>query len=228
MKTMSKDFNPKDTKYDKTPKEAVPRKPGEPDQYDDHNYKEREVRPDGSTVYYYENGVKAIHYPKPDSNPRYHKDAAKHHAKESETAIDSKKYKKALSHLKALTAHSQALDKFKGDEKPVDKLAKEFGGTVAVASDPGVFTPTYSGNNKKGKSGVKKLDDYLKKQLEHKRELVSLVKDVQEEMNKADVPDLVPRVSQKSIEKDDTEDFFENNLFDLDPDDDDEKEESEE
>ena len=47
-------------------------------------------------------------------------------------------------------------------------------------------------------------------------------------MNKADVPDLVPRVSQKSIEKDDTEDFFENNLFDLDPDDDDEKEESEE
>ena len=47
-------------------------------------------------------------------------------------------------------------------------------------------------------------------------------------MNKADVPDLVPRVSQKSIEKDDTEDFFENMLFDLDPDDDDEKEESEE
>ena len=29
---MSKDFNPKDTKYDKVPKEAVPRKPGEPDQ----------------------------------------------------------------------------------------------------------------------------------------------------------------------------------------------------
>ena len=68
----------------------------------------------------------------------------------------------------------------------------------------------------------------MKKQLEHKRELVSLVKDVQEEMNKADAPDLLPRVSQKSIEKDDTEDFFENNLFDLDPDDDDEKEESEE
>ena len=118
---MTKKFSKKDAEYSDKPKSALPKKPGEPDQYANHNYENREVRPDGSTVYYYENGVKAIHYPKPDSTPRYHKDAAKHHAKESETAIDSKKYNEALAHLKALTAHSQALDKFKGNEKPVDK-----------------------------------------------------------------------------------------------------------
>ena len=220
MKTMSKDFNPKDTKYDKVPKEAVPRKPGEPDQYDDHNYKDREVRPDGSTVYYYENGVKAIHYPKPDSNPRYHKDAAKHHAKESETAIDSKKYNEALAHLKALTAHSQALDKFKGNEKPVDKLAKEFGGTVAVASDPGVFTPTYSGNNKKGQSGVAKLDKYLKKNINNA--LTTLLTEVRKELKEEDVQiekeTYVVTELEKTIEilKDDSVDFFENTDYDED------------
>ena len=68
-----------------------------------------------------------------------------------------KMIQKALSHLKALSGHSQALDKFKGEDKsPVEKLAKEFSGTVAVASDPAVFTRTYSGNNKKKVKAVLK------------------------------------------------------------------------
>ena len=73
---MTNKFSSKDAKYGAKPKSALPKKPGEPDQYDNHNYKDREVRPDGSTVYYYENGVKAIHHLKKSANPEYHRSAA--------------------------------------------------------------------------------------------------------------------------------------------------------
>ncbi len=49
-------FNPKDTKYKTLPKSASPKSPNEPDEYADHSYDHRETRPDGSVVYYYENG----------------------------------------------------------------------------------------------------------------------------------------------------------------------------
>ena len=110
---MTKKFSKKDAEYSETPKAALPKKPGEPDQYANHNYENREVRPDGSTVYYYENGVKAIHHPPQKTSSGYHKTAAKHHLDETKSSIDSAKYKKALSHLRALSGHSQALDKFK-------------------------------------------------------------------------------------------------------------------
>ena len=217
---MAKEFSKKDAKYDKKPKSALPRKQGEPDQYDDHNYKDREIRPDGSTVYYYDNGVKAIHHPKADSHPRYHKSAARHHLDETSTTIDSAKYKEALSHLRALSGHSQALDKFKEKENPVDKLAKEFSGTVAVASDPAVFTRTYSGNNKKGQSGVAKLDKYLKKNINNA--LTTLLTEVRKELKEEDVQIeketyIVPELEKTiKILKDDSVDFFENTDYDED------------
>tara|TARA_A100001515_G_scaffold58532_1_gene46225 strand:- start:306 stop:983 length:678 start_codon:yes stop_codon:yes gene_type:complete len=211
---MTKKFSKKDAEYSDKPKSALPKKPGEPDQYANHNYENREVRPDGSTVYYYENGVKAIHHPPQKTSAGYHKTAAKHHLDETKSSIDSSKYKKALSHLRALSGHSQALDKFKEDSgTDVEKLVKEFAGTVAVASDPAVFTRTYGGNNKKGKSGVKKLDDYLKKELEHKKAMVSLVKDVQKELKNDDIikkSDFIPELDETvQILKDDSIDFFE-------------------
>ena len=214
-------FNPKDTKYKTLPKSASPKSPNEPDEYADHSYDHRETRPDGSVVYYYENGVKAIHHPKADSNPRYHKSAAKHHLEETSKSIDVAKYKKALSHLRALSGHSQALDKFRDtDDSSVDKLAKEFSGTVAVASDPAVFTPTYSGNNKKGKSGVKKLDDYLKKNMS--KPIITLVNDVRKELQKEDTVvengDYIESELNKAQEmlQDDSIDFFENVEYDED------------
>ena len=215
--TMTKKFATDDARYSKKPKSAVPKKPGEPDQYENHNYANREVRPDGATVYYYENGVKAIHHPKTSSNPRYHKSAAKHHLDETSTSINEDEYKKALSHLKALSGHSQALDKFKGEDKsPVEKLAKEFSGTVAVASDPAVFTRTYSGNNKKGKSGVKKLDDYLKKTTT--KQITKLINDVRKEFSKEDYLkkfDFVAELDKSMpILKDDFIDCFENTDYD--------------
>ena len=82
-----------------------------------------------------------------------------------------------------------------------------------MASDPAVFTRTYGGNNKKGKSGVKKLDDYLKKELEHKQAMVSLVKDVQKELKNDDIimkSDFIPELDETvQILKDDSIDFFE-------------------
>ena len=215
--TMAKKFSTDDAKYSKKPKSAVPKKPGEPDQYDNHNYADREVRPDGATVYYYENGVKAIHHPKATSNPRYHKSAAKHHLDETSTSINEDEYKKALSHLKALSGHSQALDSFKEKDKtPVEKLAKEFAGTVAVASDPAVFTRTYSGNNKKGKSGVKKLDDYLKKATT--KQITKLINDVREEFSKEDYLkkfDFVPELDKNApLLKDDFIDSSEDMGYD--------------
>ena len=93
-------FNPKDTKYKTLPKSASPKSPNEPDEYADHSYDHRETRPDGSVVYYYENGVKAIHHPK-KTGALYHRRASKHHEKEATNAINAKDSSKALSHLKA-------------------------------------------------------------------------------------------------------------------------------
>ena len=154
-------FNPKDTKYKTLPKSASPKSPNEPDEYADHSYDHRETRPDGSVVYYYENGVKAIHHPK-KTGALYHRRASKHHEKEATNAINAKDSSKALSHLKARLGHLMEADK-KEDSK-VEKLYKDFGGAtsgagdiVAVSSDPGIFTETYSGTKSKKKK--KKLSE---------------------------------------------------------------------
>ena len=154
-------FNPKDTKYKTLPKSASPKSPNEPDEYADHSYDHRETRPDGSVVYYYENGVKAIHHPK-KTGASYHRRASKHHEKEATNAINAKDSSKALSHLKARLGHLMEADK-KEDSK-VEKLYKDFGGAtsgagdiVAVSSDPGIFTETYSGTKSKKKK--KKLSE---------------------------------------------------------------------
>ena len=160
-------FNPKDAKYKSLPKTASPKSPNEPGEYNDHSYAHRELRPDGSTVYYYDNGVKAIHHPKKTASS-YHR-AAEHHEKEANTAVSSKENKSALSHLKARVGHLLAAE---DKESTVEKLYKDFGGAdsgagdiVAVASDPGIFTETYSGTNSKKKKKSKKaeIEDNKKK-----------------------------------------------------------------
>ncbi len=161
-------FNPKDAKYKSLPKTASPKSPNEPGEYNDHSYAHRELRPDGSTVYYYDNGVKAIHHPKKTASS-YHRRAAEHHEKEANTAVSSKENKSALSHLKARVGHLLAAE---DKESTVEKLYKDFGGAdsgagdiVAVASDPGIFTETYSGTNSKKKKKSKKaeIEDNKKK-----------------------------------------------------------------
>ena len=161
-------FNPKDAKYKSLPKTASPKSPNEPGEYNDHSYAHRELRPDGSTVYYYDNGVKAIHHPKKTASS-YHRRAAEHHEKEANTAVSSKENKSALSHLKARVGHLLAAE---DKESTVEKLYKDFGGAdsgagdiVAVASDPGIFTETYSGTNSKKKKKTKKaeIEDNKKK-----------------------------------------------------------------
>lgn len=143
-------FKPKHSKYKSLPKSASPKSPNEPGEYEDHSYKHREQRPDGATVYYYENGVRAIHHPK-NTGEKYHRRAIKHHQDESKKAFDIDKYKAALSHIKAAHGHALAASD-KSEESKVEKLYKEFGGDVAVASDPGVFTRTYSGTSSKKKN----------------------------------------------------------------------------
>ena len=164
-------FNPKDTKYKTLPKSASPKSPNEPDEYSDHSYDHRETRPDGSVVYYYENGVKAIHHPK-KTGASYHRRASKHHETEATNAVNAKDSSKALSHLRARVGHLMEADK-KEDSK-VEKLYKDFGGAtsgagdiVAVSSDPGIFTETYSGTNtkknKKKKTEKEKIKENEKK-----------------------------------------------------------------
>ena len=194
-------FSPKDTKYSKLPKTASAKTPNEPDEYEDHSYSHREVRPDGATVYYYDNGVKAIHHPK-NTSSNYHRSASKHHSDKAQQLIDAKKTESALSHLKARVGHRIAAKKKEEDEgSKVDKLYKDFGGAdsgagdiVAVASDPGIFTETYSGTkskkkkksekdkveenkkNKKKASGPDKLDKWLEDTQEKTLDLMSLTK----------------------------------------------------
>ena len=193
-----KNFIPKDTKYKSLPKTAKPKSPNEPDEYEDHSYNHREIKPDGTTIYYYDNGVKAIHHPK-NTNSGYHRKAAQHHEKQANTLMDKEKTDKALSHLKARIGHRLEMKKKKNSS--VEKLYKDFGGAdsgagdiVAVASDPGIFTETYSGTdsrktkkdskkeieeNKKRKkkaSGPDKLDKWLEDTQEKTLDLVSLTK----------------------------------------------------
>jgi len=150
-------FKQKHSKYKSLPKSASPKSPNEPSEYEDHSYKHREQRPDGSTVYYYDNGVKAIHHPK-NTGEKYHRRAVKHHEDESKKAFDVNKYKSALSHMQAAHGHALAASD-KSEDSKVEKLYKEFGGTVAVASDPGVFTNTYSGTKSKRKNNSNKKTD---------------------------------------------------------------------
>ncbi len=193
-------FSPKDTKYSKLPKSAAPKSPNEPDEYEDHSYSHREVRPDGATVYYYDNGVKAIHHPKKTSSG-YHRNASKHHSDKAQEFIDAKKTETALSHLRARIGHRLAAEKKKDEESKVSKLYKDFGGAdsgagdiVAVSSDPGIFTETYSGTDSKKKkkdtkkeikenekrkkkaSGPDKLDKWLEDTQEKTLDLMSLTK----------------------------------------------------
>ena len=193
-------FSSKDTKYSKLPKSAAPKTPNEPDEYEDHSYSHREVRPDGATVYYYDNGVKAIHHPK-KTGADYHRSASKHHSDKAQELIDSKKTQSALSHLRARIGHRIAAQKKEDKESKVDKLYKDFGGAdsgagdiVAVASDPGIFTETYSGTDSKKKkkdtkkeikenekrkkkaSGPDKLDKWLEDTQQKTLDIVSLTK----------------------------------------------------
>ena len=184
-------FNPKDTKYKTLPKSASPKSPNEPDEYADHSYDHRETRPDGSVVYYYENGVKAIHHPK-KTGALYHRRASKHHEKEATNAINAKDSSKALSHLKARLGHLMEADK-KEDSK-VEKLYKDFGGAtsgagdiVAVSSDPGIFTETYSGTKSKKK----------KKKLSEKEK----IKENEKKKKKASGPDKLDKWLQETQEK---------------------------
>jgi len=198
----TKNFKPKDTKYKSIPKTAKPKSPNEPDEYEDHSYNHREIKPDGTTVYYYDNGVKAIHHPK-NTARNYHRNAAKHHQKQANNFLDKDKTDSALSHLKARLGHILAMKKKdKKNSSAVEKLYKDFGGAdsgagdiVAVASDPGIFTETYSGTNKDDKkkkstkkeieenkkrkkkaSGPDKLDKWLEDTQEKTLDLVSLTK----------------------------------------------------
>jgi len=152
-------FEAKDAEYKSIPKTASPKSPNEPSEYEDHSYNHRELKPDGTTIYYYDNGVKAIHHPKKTSST-YHRTAVQHHEKKIDEAVNNEDKKRALSHIKARVGHLLAMKKkaSKDDTKSsdVEKLYKDFGGAdsgagniVAVASDPGIFTNTYSGTNKK-------------------------------------------------------------------------------
>tara|TARA_R110002020_G_scaffold219321_4_gene427177 strand:+ start:10551 stop:11723 length:1173 start_codon:yes stop_codon:yes gene_type:complete len=224
-------FNPKDASYKNVPKTASPKSPNEPGEYEDHSYNHREVRPDGATVYYYDNGVKAIHHPK-KTGATYHRRAAEHHKKEADKAVDSKKSKSALSHLKARLGHLLAAD---DKDSKVEKLYKDFGGAesgasdiVAVASDPGIFTNTYSGTNtkknkskkneveenkknKKKASGPDKLDKWLKDTEEKTLHLFDLTKsDPAPKYDKGRTGGLTPDHNVKtSLEERDMESWME-------------------
>ena len=231
---MTDKFSPKDGKYKSIPKSASPKSPNEPGEYEDHSYSHRELRPDGSTVYYYENGVKAIHHPK-KTGASYHRRAADHHSKASGKAADSKKTAEALSHLKARMGHLLAAEKKDADESKVEKLYKDFGGAdsgasdiVAVASDPGIFTETYSGTNKKKAkksekaeieenkknkkkaSGPDKLDKWLKDTEEKSLELFSFKKTDKKKFPLGRTGGLTPDNSIKTpLEERDMEEWME-------------------
>jgi len=225
-------FSPKDTKYSKLPKTASAKTPNEPDEYEDHSYSHREVRPDGATVYYYDNGVKAIHHPK-NTSSNYHRSASN----KAQQLIDAKKTESALSHLKARVGHRIAAKKKEEDEgSKVDKLYKDFGGAdsgagdiVAVASDPGIFTETYSGTkskkkkksekdkveenkkNKKKASGPDKLDKWLEDTQEKTLDLMSITKaDKKPKFDLGRTGGLTPDASIKTPEEErDVEEFME-------------------
>lgn len=141
-----------------------------PEERKGHAYIKREVARDGTTTYYYGDGVKAIHHPdRRVAGPSYHNRAKEHHQEMSRRALKRGKLKRAKAHGRAASGHDFAVSAQGGTPavKELQKFMKEFaGGTVAVASDPGVFTDTFSGRGgkekkKKHKSGPQKLDIFL-------------------------------------------------------------------
>ena len=143
-----------------------------PEERKGHAYIKREVARDGTTTYYYGDGVKAIHHPdKKVAGPDYHNRAKEHHQEMSRRALKAGKLRRARAHGRASSGHDFAVSAQGGTPavKELQKFLKEFaGGTVAVASDPGVFTTTYSGSKgkkdkKKPKSGPQKLDTFLQR-----------------------------------------------------------------
>jgi len=177
---MQLEFNPKDTRH----KGAIPDNKVEsnkksdkkylnntPEERKGHSYLKREVALDGTTTYYYGGGVKAIHHPdKEKAGPAYHNSAKVHHEKKSRQALKDGDLKRAKAHGRAASGHDFAITAQGGTPsvQELRKFLKEFsGGTVAVASDPGVFTPTHGGSGGKKKkkeipaTGPQKLDAFL-------------------------------------------------------------------
>ena len=143
-----------------------------PEERKGHAYIKREIARDGTTTYYYGDGVKAIHHPdRKVAGPDYHNRAKAHHQEMSRRALKAGKLRRARAHGRASSGHDFAVSAQGGTPavKELQKFLKEFaGGTVAVASDPGVFTTTYSGSKgkkdkKKPKSGPQKLDTFLQR-----------------------------------------------------------------
>jgi len=141
-----------------------------PEERKGHAYIRREIARDGTTTYYYGDGVKAIHHPdRKVAGPEYHNRAKEHHQEMSRRALKAGKLRRARAHGRASSGHDFAVSAQGGTPavKELQKFMKEFaGGTVAVSSDPGVFTDTFSGRGgkekkKKHKSGPQKLDVFL-------------------------------------------------------------------
>ena len=174
-------FDPKDAKHDGDVPETSSRSGSEedkkylrrtPEERKGHMYIRRDVARDGTTTYYYGDGVKAIHHPdKKVANPDYHNSAKEHHENLSRKALKAGKLRRAKAHGRAASGHDLAVSAQGGTPrvKELQKFLKEFaGGTVAVSSDPGVFTTTYGGSGgkkakKNPKSGPQKLDAFLKR-----------------------------------------------------------------
>lgn len=174
-------FDPKDAKHDGDVPETSSRSGSEedkkylrrtPEERKGHMYIRRDVARDGTTTYYYGDGVKAIHHPdKKVANPDYHNSAKEHHENLSRKALKAGKLRRAKAHGSAASGHEFAVSTQGGTPrvKELQKFLKEFaGGTVAVSSDPGVLTTTYGGSGgkkakKKPKSGPQKLDAFLKR-----------------------------------------------------------------
>lgn len=197
------EFDPKDTHHKgDLPKTRVESRDRDekkylhhtPEERKGHSYKRREVLSDGTTIYYYGDGVKAIHHPdKEVATTDYHNKAKDHHETQSRMALKSGQLRTAKAHGRAASGHDFAITA-KGGTPSVKELSKfvkkEAAGTFAVASDPGVFTPTYSGRGtghskkkKKPKTGPEKLNTFLNKPKKQEQGVVKeftiqLIKDV--------------------------------------------------
>ena len=170
-----------------------------PEERKGHAYIRREIARDGTTTYYYGDGVKAIHHPDKDvAGPDYHNKAKDHHEQMSRRALKAGRLRRAKAHGRAASGHDFAVSSQGGTPavKELQKFLKEFaGGTVAVASDPGVFTTTYSGSGgkkdkKKSKSGPQKLDSFLQR-----KSITKMVNDKEERVVEAFAIDIIKSVS---------------------------------
>jgi len=210
----------------------------QPEQAKNHSYLTKEERPDGTVVYYYGNGVKAIHHPKIERSPvKYHDEAAQGHLAAS-NKLRTISPEAAQAHLNAALGHGEAikakqsvLSQGKREDDPKNQAAREKSrarliddvksgkeiamsksttldqfisflkedggggavagvGTVAVSSDPGVFTPTYGGNsskkNKQKRSGVDKLDRFLRDSKKVEKWAADIVNSAASDLRKED------------------------------------------